>query len=280
LGNLISRKGWARSDQRRQLPLPGNQLGALRFTPSTTHDGRTRGAKTAKKPHTPRLYDERKESALQFETDHRQLGEDAAGYHYPSSRAPGSRPNSLYGADPIVSPASAVKRRRARRAGLPPILPGAFRRFRGRRAQRVHLVVIGVEAIVRRARLGRHLVVAGAAPPERESRLEADSRFHFLGFARIFPVLAAASLDLSTRYEAYGLRCRRPCAPVARVLTRTRSRGKIPPALHHFLLRNPEDAVELSDRVRQWRSCIDQCARPLRNSAGASRAHLACAVPR
>jgi glycosyltransferase involved in cell wall biosynthesis len=85
---------------------------------------------------------------------------------------------------------------------------------------------------------------------------------HFLGFRYDIPqVLAACDLLVSpARYEAYGLAVHEAlCSGVpAFVSAKAGVAEQYPATLQHLLLPNPEDAADISDRLRQWRKCIDQ----------------------
>jgi glycosyltransferase involved in cell wall biosynthesis len=87
-------------------------------------------------------------------------------------------------------------------------------------------------------------------------------RIHFLGFRYDIPqVLAACDLLVSpARYEAYGLAVHEAlCSGVpAFVSAKAGVAEQYPATLQHLLLPNPEDAADISDRLRQWRKCIDQ----------------------
>ncbi len=96
----------------------------------------------------------------------------------------------------------------------------------------------------------------------RASHAAIRPRVHFLGFRHDIPqVLAACDLLVSpARYEAYGLAVHEAlCSGVPAFVSASAGVAERYPAnLSHMLLPNPEDAADISYRLRQWRTCVDQ----------------------
>jgi glycosyltransferase involved in cell wall biosynthesis len=83
------------------------------------------------------------------------------------------------------------------------------------------------------------------------------SRIRFLGFREDMPAILAAcdALVAPARYEAYGLAVQEAlcCGLAALVSTGAGVAERYPPELHHLLIPDPEDSVDLADRLRTWR---------------------------
>ena len=102
--------------------------------------------------------------------------------------------------------------------------------------------------------LGRGAALDGwraAAAPRRDS-------IEFLGFRADVPLVLRGcdALVSPTRYEPYGLAVHEAlCRGLPALVTRTAGVAeRYPPALHDWLLPDPDDAGDLADRLRRWRA--------------------------
>jgi glycosyltransferase involved in cell wall biosynthesis len=106
------------------------------------------------------------------------------------------------------------------------------------------------------------LVVAGSGAEqpawERKARDAGyGDRIRFVGFRRDVPELLAAvdALVHPARYEAYGLSVREAlCRGIPAIVSRSSGVAEeYPGSLDDLLLANPDDGVELEERLRVWR---------------------------
>lgn len=109
------------------------------------------------------------------------------------------------------------------------------------------------------------LVMAGggratAAVANRVVRERLADRVRLVGFTdRVFELLAASDLLVSpVRYEPYGLNVQEAiCRGVPALVSASAGVAEeYPPELSAMLLSNPEDAGELADRLRAWRTDV------------------------
>jgi len=104
------------------------------------------------------------------------------------------------------------------------------------------------------------VVGTGAMVPEWIKRVELSgmsSHIEFLGKRSDVPRLFAASdaLIAPTRYEAYGLAVHEAlCCGLPAFVTRTAGVAEqYPPSLEQLLIKDPDDDLDLAERLRSWR---------------------------
>jgi glycosyltransferase involved in cell wall biosynthesis len=169
-----------------------------------------------------------------------------------------------YGAGAEFQPADPSQRTRARRAlglagdRLAALFVGAL----GDRRKGFDTLFAAWTELSRDPSWDVDLVVAGTGRElttwrERVRSAGLDSRVRFLGFRNdVAGVIAAADVLVHpARYEAYGLGVQEALSTGVPALV-TASSGiaeRYPPDLVPLLIRDPEDACGLADRVRRWR---------------------------
>jgi glycosyltransferase involved in cell wall biosynthesis len=175
-----------------------------------------------------------------------------------------------YGSDPVrFGPVSGTERAAARRAlgcrGDRPFV--GFIGALGDRRKAFDTVFGSWTMLCKRRDWDATLVVVGAGAElpawqqrSRESGL--SDRIHFLGFRADVPDVLAAldSLVHPARYEAYGLSVHEAlCRGVPALVSATAGVAEqYPAALAELLIRDPDDAGELADRLTSWRRDIER----------------------
>ncbi|MEO6812053.1 MAG: glycosyltransferase family 4 protein, partial [Isosphaeraceae bacterium] len=108
------------------------------------------------------------------------------------------------------------------------------------------------------------VVGRGAEVPAWQARARSaglTDRIEFLGFVRDLPDLyrACDAHCLPSRYEGYSLVTQEALAcGLPAFVTRTAGiAGRYPDSLADFLIPDPDDAADLADRLRRWRSQMD-----------------------
>ncbi|WP_406701333.1 glycosyltransferase family 4 protein (plasmid) [Singulisphaera sp. Ch08] len=180
-----------------------------------------------------------------------------------------------YGTDPEVFRPAAEGEREALRTkfGWPldrPLL--AFVGALGDRRKGFDTLFHAWEILCRDSRWQADLVVAGTgaeldAWKERAETAGIASRIRFLGFRRDVPDIfrACDAHVLPSRYEGYSLVTQEAlCCGRPAFITRTAGIAeRFPAELQDLLIPDPDNAVDLADRLRHWFANSDQFARPL-----------------
>jgi glycosyltransferase involved in cell wall biosynthesis len=124
------------------------------------------------------------------------------------------------------------------------------------------------------------VIGAGAELPAWRNRAEAaelSERVWFLGFRRDVPTILAASnlLVHPARYEAYGLGVHEAlCRGIpAMVSAEAGVAERFPAELNHLLIPDPDDSVDLADRLTQWRKNLDDGGAAVTSLSATLRMH-------
>jgi len=175
-----------------------------------------------------------------------------------------------YGSDPVrFAPVDSTERAAAKRAltwsAKRPLV--GFIGALGDRRKAFDTVFAAWRALCAEPGWDADLVVVGSGAEQPAWKARARSadladRIHFLGFRTDVPQILAAldALVHPARYEAYGLSVHEAlCRGIPALVSASAGVAEqYPPALSDLLVRNPDDGLELPERLRRWRSGIDR----------------------
>jgi glycosyltransferase involved in cell wall biosynthesis len=190
-----------------------------------------------------------------------------------------------YGSDPVrFAPVSDETRADARRRlALPPDRPAiGFVGALGDRRKAFDTVFAAFADLCDRRQWDADLVVVGTGVelPRWRGRAEARGlagRIRFLGFRSDVPAVLAAldGLVHPARYEAYGLSVHEAlCRGIPALVSASAGVAEqYPLELHGLLVRNPDDARELTDRLVFWRENLEVLRREVEPLSSALRRH-------